>query len=235
MILSTKAIVLHSIPYSDSKTIVTLYTKEEGLMSAMYRIGKKSTKKSLIEPSSLVSVVLKKSKGTLLYINDIATYFVFRNIYLDAEKRLVALFMAEAVYRTTKAQYRDTQLYDFLEQSIQQLDALTLSPINFAIAFLIEYGRHLGIYPNMDTYSVKTYFDMQNGVFVETANDKNTLSVEQSSCFASVLNSDTDTILQQNYNIDEVNMIFDMIIEFLELHLPEFRFIKSLDIIRQVI
>ena len=113
MLITTEAIVLNHIAYSDNKRIITLFSRQEGLLSAMLRSGnRKSTKVSLLEPFSTVEIIAKRGNGSLVYINDISPLKIYKTIPFDAEKRLTTLFMAEVVYRTIREQSRDTSLYE---------------------------------------------------------------------------------------------------------------------------
>ncbi len=235
MIVSSKAIVVNTTPYSDSKIIVTLFTEQEGLLSAMYRVGKTSSKRSLIEPFSMVEVILRRGKGTLYFINDISPYLFFKQIHSSPHKRLVTLFMAETIYRTIREQHQDTSLYLFLEKSIVSLDEYTQETLNFIVAFLIEYGKILGIYPNIESYTPNTYFDMQEGVFHHRVNQQQSLSSEESRIFANLLNTNTQSEFLCGSSSEEINLCLDILIGFLQIHMPEFKHIKSLDIMRQVI
>lgn len=236
MLITTEAIVLNHIAYSDNKRIITLFSRQEGLMSAMLRSGNpKSTKVSLLEPFSTVEIIAKRSNGSLVYINDISPLKIYKTIPFDAEKRLTTLFMAEVVYRTIREQYRDTSLYDFLDRTISLLDFICGNTLEFSLIFLLEYGRRLGIYPNTETYYEGAIFDMQNGIFCrQTTHHEHFATEENSRILAQFLKEKTDSYDIGQYTRTQMIEILDIVVRFFELHLPNFKYIKSLEIIRQV-
>lgn len=237
MLITTKAIVLNNIPYSDSKRIITLFSNQQGLISAIIRIsGKSYGKMSLLEPFSLVEIVVKKGSGSFFYVNDILPHKIFATIPFDTQKRVITLFMAEVVYRTVRDHYQDTMLYNFLEDSIAALDTLKGDMLKFSLVFLLEYGRRLGIYPNIETYSDNSFFDMQDGVFdLKMPPHKLFVAPDDSRTLLNLLNMDYISVMKQDYSKEQINSFLNLIIQFLELHLPDFRHIKSLDILRQII
>lgn len=237
MLITTKAIVLNYIPYSDNKKIITLFSNQQGLISAIIRIGGRSYgKMSLLEPFSLVEVVVKKGNGSFFYVNDILPHKIFATIPFDTQKRVITLFMAEVVYRTVRDHYQDTMLYDFLEDSIVALDTLKGDMLKFSLVFLLEYGRRLGIYPNTETYSDNSFFDMQDGVFDrQMPTHKLFVAPDESRILLNLLEMDYISVMTQDYSKEQINSFLNMITQFLELHLPDFRHIKSLDILRQII
>ena len=188
-----------------------------------------------MEPFSTVEIIAKRSNGSLVYINDISPLKIYKTIPFDAEKRLTTLFMAEVVYRTIREQSRDTSLYDFLDRTISLLDFTCGNTLEFSLIFLLEYGRRLGIYPNTETYSEGAIFDMQNGVFCrQTTHHEHFATEENSRILAQFLNEKTDSYDIGQYTRTQMIEILDIVVRFFELHLPNFKYIKSLEIIRQV-
>ncbi len=236
MYINTKAIVLNTIPYSDSKKVVKFYTREQGLISAMVQMSRRSPRMSLLEPFSVVELTAKKSKSSLFHINDVVPNHIFANIPFDAEKRVAALFMTEVVYRTVREQHEDADLYQFLEYSILSLDALSGKVFEFILVFLLEYGRFLGFYPNIDTFEEHSFFDMQNGVFrTMPPLHHDFMGEAEAFQFRRLLNIRYSTLEQIDYPKATINYFLDAIMRFLELHLSDFKYIKSLDVLRQVV
>lgn len=236
MYLNSKAIVLNTIPYSDSKRVVSFYTQERGLVSAIVQIGKRSPRVAMLEPFSIVELTAKKGKSSLYYINDIVPHSIFIDIPFDAEKRIAALFMTEVVYRTIREQYEDTDLYHFLEYSILSLDTLNEGVFKFILVFLLEYGRLLGFYPNADSFERHSFFDMQNGVFRNMPPmHREFMDEAYSALFRQLLDARYHTLAQINYSRETTNYFLDAIMRFLELHQPDFKYIKSLDVLRQIV
>ena len=236
MLSNTKAIVLKTIPYSDSKRIVALYTRQEGRLSAVLQIGSKRGNLSLLEPFSVVDLTIKKGKSTLYYINSIQRHLIFNDIASDIRKRLVAVFMADVVYHTVKEEFTDDTLYDFLENSIALLNESRDEVFKFITIFLLEYGRILGFYPNIDTYTEHSLFDMKSGIFCRIPPlHKHFIEEDDTADFVRLLEARYSNPSKIEYSQQQTNRLLDIVLEFLELHVSDFKHIKSLDILRQII
>ena len=236
MFVSTKAIVLRSVQYSDSKLIVTLFTLEDGLLAAMYQVGKRSSKRSLLEPFSLVELTLKRGQGSLYFIREISPLRFLNGIATGAEKRLVAMAMAEVVYRTLKESHKDEALFDFLEFAICRLNQFSGNAQCFVQLFLLEYAKNMGVYPNLDSYSDGAVFDTQNGIFVvDFLGQSSDIELKNSLMFFRFLKEDFYSIEEATYSKSDIVEISGVISRFLECHLPEFRYIKSIDFLNELI
>ncbi len=236
MFLKTEGIVLRTIQYSDSRLVVTLFTQEEGVVSAIFQVGKRSSKRSLLEPFSLVNLVLKRERTNLHFIRDISPVRILQGIAAGAEKRLVAMFMAEVVYRTQKESQQDMELFIFLQDSICFLNQFSGEAMSFSLLFMIEYAKKMGVSPNLESYSDGSLFDYNNGVFLPYDEFLPFVAdVSHSKLFRKFLSEDFYSIETASYTPAEISALMNVITQFLETHIPEFRYIKSLDIIRELI
>lgn len=236
MFLNTEAIVLRTIQYSDSRLVVTLFTQEEGVVSAIFQVGKRSSKRSLLEPFSLVNLVLKRERTNLYFIRDISPVRILQGIATGAEKRLVAMFMAEVVYRTQKESQQDVELFQFLQNSICFLNQFSGEAMNFSLLFMIEYAKRMGVTPNLDSYSDGSLFDYNNGVFLPCDEFMPFVAdATHSKLLRRFLSEDFYSIEAASYTPAETSALLAVIRQFLETHIPEFKYIKSLDIIRELI
>lgn len=236
MFLKTEAIVLRTIQYSDSRLVVTLFTQDEGVVSAIFQVGKRSSKRSLLEPFSLVNLVLKRERANLHFIRDISPTKILQGIATGAEKRLVAMFMAEVVYRTQKESQQDVELFQFLQDSIGFLNQFSGDAMSFSLLFMVEYAKRLGVSPNLDSYSDGSIFDYSNGVFLPYDEFLPFVAdAAHSRLFRKFLSEDFYSIETASYMPDEIAALLTIIRQFLETHIPEFKYVKSLEIIRELL
>ena len=69
--------------------------------------------------------------------------FVPRTIDTDPYKRTIALFISEVLYHVLRHPMSDEPMFDFIAQSIQELDE-TDKPQNFHLSFLVGLAAKLG-------------------------------------------------------------------------------------------
>jgi DNA repair protein RecO (recombination protein O) len=138
------AIVLSLTKYSDTGSIVHLYTPEHGRMQyAVY--GNKY--KGLLRPLSIVEFTSNKRQNApqqMGTITSAALAYTPQLLAVDIQRQCVAMFIAEILNTTLRHPMSDEPLYEWLCTLIQQLD--TDSDIcNLHLDFLLQFACHLGI------------------------------------------------------------------------------------------
>ena len=133
-------------------------------------------------------------------------------------------------------EFTDDTLYDFLENSIASLNESRDEVFKFITIFLLEYGRLLGFYPNINTYTKHSLFDMKSGVFCRIPPlHKHFIEEDDTADFVRLLEARYSNPSEIEYSQQQTNRLLDIVLEFLELHVSDFKHIKSLDILRQII
>ncbi len=138
------AIVLSLTKYSDTGSIVHLYTAEQGRMQyAVY--GNKY--KGILRPLSIVEFTSAKRKNApqqMGSITSVSLSYTLQLLSIDVQRQCVAMFIAEILSSTLLHPMSDQPLFDWLCEMIKHLD--TDEDIsNLHLHFLIEYATHLGI------------------------------------------------------------------------------------------
>ena len=138
------AIVLSLTKYSDTGSIVHLYTAEQGRMQyAIY--GNKY--KGILRPLSIVEFTTTKRKNAPQQMSSLSSASLLCTPQLlatDVRRQCVAMFIAEILSTTLRHPMSDQPLFDWLCEVIQHLDTDT-DISNLHLHFLIEYATHLGI------------------------------------------------------------------------------------------
>ena len=234
----TSGIILHSIKYTDSTTIITVYTQQFG--RATYMLHGVNKKKSVnpaafLQPLSLVEMDVYHTPGkNIQRIKEMRMEHPFTGIPFDPVKNSLALFLSEALYRTLKQSEPDESLYLFLENSVMQLDCMESGIANFHLVFLLKLTRYLGFEPNRDNVQAN-YFDLMNGVFLK---DKpvhvHFILPEDSSDLLKVLNADYNTMHNLAFTRPGRASLLQNIIIYYQLHIPEFNGLHSLQILQSL-
>lgn len=235
--ISTKAIVLSALKYSDSSLIVKCFTQHEGLKSYILR-GVLKSKKGRLKPAyfqpltQLKLEAIHKQKSTLHTIKEVAILYPYKTIYQDITKQSIVLFLSEILSSSIQEEEKNTQFYSYLENAFLWLD--THDKIaNFHLLFLLNLTRFLGFYPDISE-SHKIAFSLIEGNFTDNTHQSLTIYGSKLTSFKKLLGINFDTIERVTFNKDERQLILKTIIQYFELHLDGFRTPKSLAILETV-
>lgn len=140
----SSAIVLSLVRYSDTGTIVHLYTAEHGRMQYIV-YGNKY--KGILRPLSIIDFTSTKRQnapsqmGTL---SSVSLFYTPQRLTIDVQRQCVAMFIAEVLSSTLRHPMSDKPLYDWLCKIIQHLDQDD-DICNLHLQFLNDYATSLGI------------------------------------------------------------------------------------------
>lgn len=138
-----KAIVLHTTRYSDTGSIVHIYTAEHGRMQyAVY--GNKL--KGVLQPLSIIEYTANfrnNAPGKIGTLSSASLLHTPTQLSTDIQRQCVAMFMAEILLNTLRHPMSDQPLFDWLCRMIMHLDQAT-DISNLHLHFLIEYATFIG-------------------------------------------------------------------------------------------
>ncbi|MCG8700093.1 MAG: DNA repair protein RecO [Bacteroidales bacterium] len=219
MILQSEAIVLNSVRYSDSQSIVNLYSEQKGRLAVLVRISKKKGRgkmSALFQPLTIIKADLSISnKREIQTIKDFDTIFVPYHILGDIKKTAIATFLTELLSKLLYDEQAYQSKYIYLQQSIQLLDYSTEKITNFHIIFLLQFTKFLGIWPD------------QNDPFLLNLGDKYQM--------VDIL---LNTSIRDNHMIQftdsERSFILQEILKYYQLHFTELKGLKSLQVLHDV-
>ena len=236
-IVSTKAIVLSSLKYSDTSLIVKCYTQEEGLKSylikGILKAKKGGLKVAYFQPlTSLKIVANHNNKGTLNSIKEVQVSNPYKTIYKDIVKQSVVLFLSEILTYAIKEEEKNESLFEYIETSLIWLDVHD-KIANFHLLFLLNLTRFLGFYPDLSEKE-KLGFNLIEGNFTEVSSQKNIIYGNQFYQFKKLLGINFDGIEKVSFSKQERQTVLKIIIRYFELHLDGFKNPKSLQILEAV-
>jgi DNA repair protein RecO (recombination protein O) len=138
------AIVLNIARYSDTGSIVHLYTAEHGRMQyAVY--GNKL--KGVLRPLSVIEYTSTRRNNAPTQIGTLSSaslLYPLQRLTIDVQRQCVAMFVAEVLASTLRHPMSDQPLYDWLCEVIQHLDQ-DAEISNLHLRFLLDYATYLGI------------------------------------------------------------------------------------------
>jgi DNA repair protein RecO (recombination protein O) len=225
MIHKTRGIVFRFTRYGETSIIANVFTEQFGLQS--YIVNGVRTKKAkinlaLFQPLTLLDmVVYHKETGGVFRIKELKVAYPYRAIPTDMKREAVAMFIIEILNKAVKEQSHPEALYQFIEQSMIELDTLTRGIENFHLFFLINLSRHLGFGPQMSG-------EILGG---------RVIPIEEESVLQQIILSGTTA--QNQGNMPSVTNaqrrdLLEILVRFYQAHIEHFGEMKSLAVLREV-
>ncbi len=235
MLLSTRGLVLHTTPYSESSVVVKVFTRQLGVRSYIIkgvrgRGGR--VKQNLLQPlSCLDMVVYNNEKTDLNYVKELSqllSHSATQPLSYSPTQNALRFFMTEVLYKALREAEPMPALFDYVES----INSSLITPhSSLPITFLLTVARHLGIEP-FDNYCTREpLFDLQEGRFV-SAPTETTLSPHLSETLHHYLNSPLSTL---HSPLDERTALINALITYYHLHLSGFSHFHSHEILHTVL
>lgn len=223
-IYDAKAFVIRDVDYGESSKILTLFTKDRGLISVMAK-GVKSAKSKKL---NLISVFTEANyelteKDDFYFLKD--GQIIESN--LEIRKSIDKIYLAQLFFdiiERTSFNYEDENIYLLLKKSILYLQK-TDNTIRLANMFLLKYISMIGFKPYLNLKNIDNrstiYFSLSKGRIVyKSTYDNETVNISFKE--AKYLEK---TLLEVLENIDEIEndidekKIFKLIINFIKYNL----------------
>lgn len=234
-----RCIVLRSVRFNDTHSIVNAYSLEAGRVSFLTPSGSSREalrRKALMMPMSIVECNVDFVPGKdLLSIRDVSRPggFEFSDNPL---KSVLALFLADFLNTTLREQQPDEALFRYLEEALRRLGEVSGTALaNFHIAFMVGLQRYLGIEPDFSTYKRGRVFDLIDGVFRASAPLHGRYLNREEAAEAFLLGRITLRNMGfYRFNREQRNRVVDVILDFYSLHLGNLRDLQSLEVVRSL-
>lgn len=233
MLHKTRGIVLRTTRYGDTSVIVKVYTDAFGLQSYIVNgvhSAKSKGKSAMYQHGNLLDmVVYHKDQGSLMRISESRFAHIYEQLPFNVVKGGLLLFYIEVLNRIIKEEEQNEPLFDFLFESLIDLDQTDRKIGAHHIWFLLGLSKYLGFYPNMCTGHL---FDLEEGAFTPLLPRhqhyiSEHLSAQLRSCIDPELrNYDQITIS----SADRRNLLHHLL-TYYKLHLSEFGDVRSMDVL----
>lgn len=220
----TRGIVLHTIPYNDTLSVVHIYTERYGRMAYTLPRGAGRAAKmarALYMPMSLLELEVENRPGrSMQRIREAHTWIPLPYMQSDPVRASLAMFLSEFLGSVLRNNEPQTELFAYIARSIHLLDRIGNGLGNFHLCFLIGLTSYMGITPNTDGYRPGTYFDMQEGIFVVEQPIFNTsLQPNEAAFMIKLLRMNFANLHLYHFSRGERNIILDRIITYYSIHL----------------
>lgn len=232
MLQKTRGLVLNHIRYQETSIIVKIYTEEFGLQSYIVNSvrskNSKSNKIALFQPLTLLElVVYYNEKKSINRISEQKCAHPFSSIPFNIVKSTLTMFIGEVLNKIlSREEEANPLLFNFIFNSVKQLDETTDSLANYHIFFLLKFLSHLGIEPlsSESMYeSILTSYQGKNSAII--------LSNEENLFINGILKNNTESKITHS----ERKNILQFTLNFYYSQFENFGIIKSKDILAEVL
>ena len=234
-----RGVVLHTLKYGDSSMVVYLLTDTGGRRSYMVqgvrsRNGRGS-KLALFQPMFPVEFEgLESSRQQMHRFKEVQGGFVLQSLPFDVRKSTMALFMAEVLYRLVKESEPDSQLFDFVWESIGALDSMEEGVANFHLWFLVNLSRFLGFYPGNE-YMPGAWFDACEGSYtVQKPPHATVMTPENARLMNDFVECDVRCLAEIGLNRTQRVEFLNAVLVYFGYHLDAISAVQSVRILREV-
>lgn len=239
MLLSSQAIVLHTLRYSDGKLIADLLTEEAGRQS--FVLHRPSVRQrgglnvNLFQPLALMEIEWNQRDQKPLQQLRSAHATNLASIPYDMRKTAVALFLAEVLIGALRGEPLTKDLFAFLRNSILWLDEADAGIENFHLTFLRRLIPFLGFEPNAENYADGSFFDLLNGMYTPRQPlHEHYLLPQEAKWLPSLLRMNFSNAHLFAFSSAERSRLLDIMIAYYRLHLPQFSEPKSLQVLHDI-
>ena len=240
MLCKTRGIVLHAIPYNDKYSIIYMYTEAFGRTSYLVARsrGKKSpVSRALFMPLSVLEMEVEHlNKRDLHRIRETKLCYPLTEVFCNPVKNVLALFLAEVLFRVVKDTEPDQRLFDYLYESIHLLEYADKGVANFHLVFLMRLSRFLGLYPNLEDYHTGDYFDLLNACFTSIRPQLHSsyINPEEAARLRQLMRMNYETMHLFGMSRAERTRCLTIMNDYYRLHLPDFPALKSLEVLKEL-
>lgn len=243
MVHKTQGIVLRTVKYGESSLICTIFTELLGMQSYMVKgvrsARSRSRKANVLFPASILDmVVYEQPQKNLQTIKEYAPAILYQSLQEDVVKNGVSLFAIEVVSQLITAHDPQPELFTFLKNYLLRLDDTPRSGIaNFPLYFLIQSAKLSGYYLSGAYSEAFPYADIHEGRFSEASSQYPPFIAGGDAALMSALNqaASFEAIAGITMPGTERRKMLEYYLSFLQLHVPQFKALRSLSIITAIL
>lgn len=240
MVNSANGILLKTIRYSDSSAVIQVFSRKYGRKAYFLRglSKKKNSPRAYLFPLALLELqVTEKESKNLGQVREVNLLYPLAELISNPAKSSIALFLTEIIEKCIAENYQNEILYDFLEYSINLLDA-SKQVKNLHVWFLLALSKHLGFQPSKHSpngLSSEYYLNLEAGQFQNSPPVLEPfLEPKISRLLHSFLGTTFDEVSELRMSAEERSLLLRGIIDYYKVHVPHFNHVSSLDVLETV-
>lgn len=230
-------IALRTVRHSDSKNLLSAWSREAGRLSFAIPAGsgrEAARRRSLTSPLAFFEGVSDLKPGREIYsIRDVRPGPGSLAMEASPVKTMTAMFLAEFLDLMLRRSEADESLSDFLFDSLREFAAMTdaASIANFHLVFIYRLTIPAGIEPQTDAPG--TIFDLRDGSFrMARPLHDDWLAPDESECLRRLARVHYNNAAEAGLDRAMRNRLLDSLLRYYSIHLLPLTKLKSLEILR---
>jgi DNA repair protein RecO (recombination protein O) len=240
MLHQTRGIALHATKYSETSSVVKIYTELFGLQSYLVKGTRKQhakMKPGLFQPLTLLDlVVYHKEKSSLQNLKGANYAYPYQTIPFDIRKSSVALFINELVYKAIHEEESHPELFSFLYNSCLHLDRIEENLASFHLVFALQLTRYLGCMPQLNFSEKTPILNLREGTFQGTTPEhRDFLDAGMSRQMHRLLLVPENAPVSMHFSAKTRDALLEAILVYYRLHVPGFREMQSHHVLHTVL
>ncbi|HMP92817.1 MAG TPA: DNA repair protein RecO [Phnomibacter sp.] len=244
MLQPTRAIILKTVPYSETSLVVHAFTEAFGLQQYLVKGARRVSKKgnsssSLLQPAALLDmVVYSQPQKNLNIIKEMKWALVYRQVMSSISRHAVALYLTELLTKCLKQPEQNPELFNLAEQSLRVLDACEpLVAANLPLHFTLQVAAILGFGLTDDFTEQRPILDLQEGNYVAEPPPQGLyLDPTLSQITHQLLqHSNPVTLYRLKLNQHQRRSLLNAYQQFYQHHVAEFGYLRTLPVLQEVL
>ena len=228
-----RGIILSRISYSETSLILKIFTRSYGLKSFLFQ-GAKKKKGNVIVPFIPVEFTYyQRNDSQLAKLTELQADAEMQQLISNPIKSSLLYFQGEIIQKTVLESVKDEQLFDFLTEEIQWLNA-SQEVTNYPIYWILELTKHQGFYPFLATPTGR-FFDLEEGIISNEKPLNHTVDESPTvGWIAQLIDREKTEILSLKFSKSERKSILLLLLKYYSFHHENFGQLKSLEIIEEI-
>lgn len=234
-----RGIVIGVVKHNDRSNVVTLFTRQRGRMALISPAGggkAARARNSRLMPLSVIeSDVSVKETSRLNTLRSPQSLIVWKDIYFNPVKSAIAMFITEFLARYLHDAMPDPLLFDFIVESLKNLDSRKRSAANFHLSFLISFLDYAGVRPDLGDFEPGDWFDMRAGtITAERPFHGNYLTPVQTRYLPLLMRMNRENDWAFRFNRDDRQQILRMLLNYYAIHFPGMASLHSPEVLAEL-
>jgi DNA repair protein RecO (recombination protein O) len=229
MLHKTRGIALSYIRYRETSIIVKIYTEQFGIQSYIVngvRSAKtKNNRIAFFQPLTLLDLVVyhKNKEQTLHRLSEVKCSQPFSSLPFDFVKSSMAMFITELLVKTLREEEQNEVLFQFLSESILELENIHQHYENFHLMFMAKLAFYLG-------------FGSETAAEIEEQLTQSLYPIPLDATAQEALQVFILAPYTYPYTLDRLrrNQILDALVFFYKINLEDMGDIRSLEVLREM-
>ncbi len=241
MFLDDTGIVLKTVRYDDTSSVVHIFTRSHGTVPFLVtrprnRASSNASIASLMTPMGFLSFQWnKKPTQTLYRLRDVHAAQVWQALPYHPVKRAIVLMLTESLAAMLREEGENVPLFDDITRALCWLDEAEEGYANFHLVFLLRVARALGVAPYTDSFATGHSFDIESALFVPYATASPlVMTPPDAEIFYRLSQADYPLMASIRMAHNDRTRLLTYLNRFFILHLPAFPELKSLDILESL-